>query len=180
MTTETIAREIGVTPIYKKTRECKAKTVVNVGGAGSSKSWSIAQLLIERLVSDKGRKIGICRKTFPALRMTAYDLVLGLLKNYGIYNPDRHNKTNNTYTYNTSQIQFFSLDDPEKIKSADFNDIWMEEANEFTYEDYTVMKLRLRSPTVEGEPNQMFLSFNPTDAHGWIATRLCSKMIEVK
>ena len=172
MTTETITREVGVTPIYQKTRECKAKTVVNVGGAGSSKSWSIAQLLIERLVSDKGRKIGICRKTFPALRMTAYDLVIGLLKNYGIYNPDRHNKTNNTYSYNASSIQFFSLDDPEKIKSADFNDIWMEEANEFTYEDYTVMKLRLRSPTVEGEPNQMFLSFNPTDAHGWIATRL--------
>jgi len=168
-------REIGVTPIYDKTRECKTKTIVNVGGAGSSKSYSIAQLLIEKLVSEKGKTIGICRKTFPALRMTAYKLILDLLKDYGIYNPDRHNKTANTYSHNTNVIQFFSLDETEKIKSANFSYISMEETNEFTYEDYTVMKLRLRSPTVEGEPNQMYLSLNPIDAHGWIATRLINE-----
>ena len=164
-----------MTPVFDKTRTSRAKTVVNIGGAGSSKSYSLAQLVIEKLVSGKGRKIGICRKTFPALRMTAYDLVLGLLKDYGIYNTDRHNKTNNTYAYNTNLIQFFSLDDPEKIKSADFNIIWMEEANEFTWEDYTIMKLRLRSPTVDGEPNQMLLSLNPTDANGWIPTKLINE-----
>ncbi len=164
-----MVREVGITPVYERTRDSEAKTIVNVGGAGSSKSYSIAQLLIERLIS--GRRIGICRKTFPALRMTAYELVINLLKDYGIYNPDDHNKTNNTYKYDKGLIQFFSLDDPEKIKSSDFNDIWMEEANEFSFEDYTIMKLRLRSPA-NGQPNQMFLSLNPSDANGWIPTRL--------
>ena len=179
MTTDTkqkpIEREVDVTPVFDRTRSSRAKTIVNVGGAGSSKSYSLAQLLIEKLVSKNTKRIGICRKTFPALRMTAYELVLGLLKDYGIYNADRHNKTNNTYAWNKNLIQFFSLDDPEKIKSADFNYIWMEEANEFTWEDYTVMKLRLRSPTVDGEPNQMFLSLNPTDANGWIPTKLINE-----
>ena len=179
MTTEikekAIEREVDVTPVFDKTRSSRAKTIVNVGGAGSSKSYSLAQLLIEKLVSKNTKRIGICRKTFPALRMTAYELVLNLLKDYGIYNPDRHNKTNNTYAWNKNLVQFFSLDDPEKIKSADFNYIWMEEANEFTWEDYTIMKLRLRSPTVDGEPNQMFLSLNPTDANGWIPTKLINE-----
>ena len=166
-------REVGVTPIYHRTRECKKKTIINVGGAGSSKSYSIAQLLIEKLCQEKGKKIGICRKTFPALRMTALDLVIGLMKDYGIYNPKGHNKSNITYTHNSNSIQFFSLDEAEKIKSANFNYIWMEEANEFTYEDYTIMKLRLRNPTLDDEPNQMFLSLNPIDAHNWIATKLC-------
>ena len=163
-------REIGVTPVYEKLEDCKASTIVEVGGAGSSKSYSIAQLLIQRLI--KGRKIGICRKTFPALRMTALQLFIDLLKDYGIYREDNHNKTNNTYSHNKGMIQFFSLDDPEKIKSADFNDIWMEEANEFNFEDYTIMKLRLRSPVTNGQPNQMLLSLNPSDANGWIPTKL--------
>lgn len=168
-------REIGVTPIYHKTRECKAKTIVNVGGAGSSKSYSIAQLLIEKMAVEKNKKIGICRKTFPALRMTALDLVMGLLKDYGTYDPNKHNKSNNTYTHKTNQIQFFSLDEVEKIKSANFSYIWMEEANEFSYEDYTILKLRLRHPTSGGEINQIFLSLNPSDANGWIPTKLINE-----
>ncbi len=164
---------VGVTPVYEKNLDSKDKTIVNVGGAGSSKSHSIAQILIQKLVNEKGKTIGVCRKTFPALRMTAYKLIIDLLKEYGIYRESNHNKGNNTYSYNSSMFQFFSLDDPEKIKSADFSYIWMEEANEFTYEDYTIMKLRLRKPTIT--KNQMFLSLNPVDAHGWIPTRLISE-----
>ena len=170
-------REIGVTPIYHKTRGCRAKTIVNVGGARSSKSYSIAQLLIEKLVNEKNKKIGICRKTFPALRMTVIDqLMLPLLKDYGIYNPNNHNKTNHTYRHGTNVIQFFSLDEPEKIKSAEFNYIWMEEGNEFTYEDYTILKLRLSGPVQEGETNHIYVSLNPVDANGWIPKKLIGEV----
>ena len=47
----------------------------------------------------------------------------------------------------------------------------MEEANEFTYEDYTTLKLRLSGPTTKEELNHLFLSLNPIDAHNWVATR---------
>jgi len=176
MTTAT--KEVEYTSVFEKTLDSKAKTIVHVGGAGSSKSHSIAQLLIGKLTQEEGKVIGICRKTFPALRMTAMKLVLDLLKEYGFYNSDRHSKSFNTYSYRNSDwgkdsvIQFFSLDEAEKIKSANFNYIWMEESNEFTYEDYRILKLRLRNPTTEDKPNQMYLSLNPIDAHGWIPTRL--------
>lgn len=173
-----VTKEVGVTkvayhtPVFERLRECKDTTVVLVGGAGSSKSHSIAQFLIEKLVMEKGKSIGICRKTFPALRMTAMDLVFGLLKEYGIYREENHNKTANTYTHGTNKIWFFSLDELEKIKSANFHYIWMEECNEFSRADYMVMKLRLRGPTTPDCPNQIFLSLNPVDASNWVA-KLC-------
>ena len=167
-------RQVEVTDVYDKTLSSPKQFVVNVGGAGSSKSYSIAQLLIQTLFNEQNHKIAIGRKTFPALRMTAYKLVIDLLKDYGLYNINNHNKTENIYVnpLKNSSMQFFSLDDPEKIKSADFNDIWLEEANEFTYEDYLVLKMRLRAPSVSGRMNKMYLSLNPIDENNWIAMKL--------
>jgi phage terminase large subunit len=72
-----------------------------------------------------------------------------------------------------STIQFFGLDDIEKIKSTEFNLIWMEEATGFSYEDFTFLQTRLSAPKPEGwERNQIVLSLNPGDARGWIRTQL--------
>ncbi len=165
-------KQIEYTPLLQKTKDCKAKTVVHVGGAGSSKSHTLAQQIILHLCNEQKKKIGVTRKTFPSLRMTAMVLVIGLLQDYGLYRVDSHNKTSNIYRYGTNEIQFFSLDEWYKVKSVNFNYVWMEEANDFTYEDYTAIKLTLRNPSRDGEPNRLYLSLNPTDANGWIPTKL--------
>lgn len=167
-------RQIGYTEVFLRNRASKAKIIVNVGGARSSKSHSIAQLLIEKLITEDHKMFGICRKTFPALRMTAMWGTCGfltLLKEYGIYKEESHNKSYNTYDYGTNRVQFFGLDESEKIKSAEFNYIWMEEGNEFSYEDYMTLKLRLSGQVKEGEQNHIYISLNPIDAHNWIATK---------
>jgi phage terminase large subunit len=76
------------------------------------------------------------------------------------------------YYCGKSLLHFGSLDDPEKIKSSDWNYIWMEEANEFTYDDFRILKLRLRAPVIGNNRNQMYLSMNPTDEHHWIKKQL--------
>jgi phage terminase large subunit len=96
---------------------------------------------------------------------------IDMLKAYNIYSESTHNKTFNSYIYNTNFIQFFSLDEAEKIKSTEFNYIWMEEANEFTYEDYINLKLRLSGAKFKGEQNHLYLTLNPIDANGWIPER---------
>jgi phage terminase large subunit len=166
------SKVVPATRIYSDNLQAKELTIVNVGGARSSKSYSLAQLVAYRLMTENNKRIGICRKTFPALRMTAMELMLRLLREYGMYSPERHNKTANTFEYCSNLVQFFSLDDPEKIKSAEFNYLWMEEANEFTYEDYTVLKLRMSGRCAEGESNHMYLSLNPVDENNWIAKKL--------
>jgi len=169
MTSKT--RIIKVNKIFKKTFNAKNTTVINVGGARSGKSYAMAQLLIYKAVNE-ACQIAVTRKTMPALKMTALRLILSLLKEYNLFVPACFNKTENTYQMGPSRFQFFSLDDPEKIKSAEFNYIWMEEATEFTYQDYAVLLTRLSAPVINGKQNQIFLTLNPTDINSWIYKKL--------
>ncbi len=166
-----VKKFVQYTNIFEKNRASNALVNINVGGKGSSKSYSIAQLLISKMVSERDKVIGISRKTFPSLRMTAMKLYFDLLKEYGIYDESKHNKTFNSYEHGTNLVQFFGLDEEEKARSADFSYLWMEEANDFTYGDYTTFKLQLRHKSTDGKKNQLFLSLNPTDANGWIPER---------
>ena len=136
--------EVKATGVFLKNMEATAKTVVNFGSARSSKSHSIAQGLIMRANNYPGRRIGITRKTLPSLKRTAYRLVQDLLIAYERYSPDLHNKTDLCFELsNSSRFEFFGLDNPERIKSAEFHEIWMEEANEFTWGDYLTLLTRL-------------------------------------
>lgn len=162
------------TEVFEANRSSKSSVVVNVGGAGSSKSYSIAQLFVEKLVNEDSKVFGVIRKTFPALRMTSYGLIIDLLKSYGVYREEKHNKTANTYTYKDSTIWFFSVDEAEKVKSTSFNYIWVEEASEISWDEFIVLKTRLRAPKKEGETNTIYLSLNPSDSFGWIPVKLCN------
>ena len=166
-------KEISYTPVFKKNKEAQARTVINIGGARSSKSHSIAQLLLEKALREPGTQIGITRKTMPALRMTAYRLFVELAQSYGVYQRKQHSRTENFLTLGEgSRVQFFSLDNPERIKSTEFNYLWLEEANEFTFDDYIILLTRLSAKPFGGARNQLFLSLNPSDANGWIPKRL--------
>ena len=157
--------------IFKENYKAREQTIVNIGGARSGKSYAMAQLLIMRALNQTSL-IAITRKTMPALKMTAFRLVMELLEKYGLFQSGKLNKTENFYLLGKSRIQFFSLDDPEKIKSSEFNYIWMEEATEFTYQDYLILLTRLSAPKETGMINQIFLTLNPTDSNSWIAKKL--------
>lgn len=58
------------------------------------------------------------------------------------------------------------LDDPEKIKSiTGLTDAWLEEATEFTLDDFSQVNLRIRDPKAKGQ--QILLSFNPVSKASW-------------
>ena len=167
-------RKVDVTTVFDRNYRASKPVVVNIGGADSSKSYSIAQLLIQKYRNESNKNFLITRKTLPSLRITAYRLVIDLLKDYGYYPYLKHNKSERTLynRANNNFMLFTSLDDPEKIKSAEFNYEWLEETNEFSWEDFIILKLRLRHKTTDGNPNRMYLSFNPADEQGWINQRL--------
>ncbi len=139
------------------------------GGAGSGKSWTIAQfLLLRKLYGEKDKQILVIRKTLPSLRITTYKLVLDLLEEYNL--PHRLNKSEMTISVGNNQMLFKSLDDPEKIKSYEGNYVWVEEATEISHKDFLQLDLRLRRRT--DTMNQMFLSFNPIDQFHWLNIKL--------
>ena len=179
MNTEQVAQEIKtrqvpVTIIYDKNARATKPIILNEGGADSSKSYSIAQLLVQKFKNEYNKTFLITRKTLPSLKLTAYKLIIDILKDYGHYSYLKHNKADHTLYYraHNNLMVFLSIDDPEKIKSTEFNYIWMEEAGEFTWDDYLILKLRNRKKTTEKEPNTMFMSLNPVDEQGWINQEL--------
>ena len=162
------------TRVYKETAESRNRIVINVGGARSSKSYSVAQLFVLRFMACRKRTQIISRKTFPALKATAMADILGLMQEWGVYGQFEHNKTDATILNpaNGNLMRFISIEDPTRIRSMQANDIWMEEANEFNYLDYLTLKTRASSPVTDGLRNQIFMTLNPSDSYGWINQKL--------
>lgn len=152
-----------------------SKHRVNIlyGGAGSGKSYSVAQHLIVRFIEEKRKTFLVCRKTLPSLRRTAWQLILDLLEQCNLTNKCKFNRSELTIRKGSNRIFFTGLDDPEKIKSFETNYIWIEEATELTWDDFKQLRLRLRKDEGgEIDINQMFLTFNPITKLHWLYKRL--------
>lgn len=146
----------------------KKRIFIIYGGAGSGKSFSVAQHICRLLCEGPGYSILVVRKTLPSLRITAYQLILDILNDWGI--PYLHNKTLRTVTVGPNQIYFTGIDDPEKVKSSEFNLIWIEEASEVDKKTFLQLNLRLRKRNPARRNNQMFLTFNPINSFHWLIT----------
>lgn len=172
--------KITCTTVFEKNYHNPSPVIVNVGGVRSSKSYSIAQCINAYALEFPGLAIGICRKVASTLTGSVVRPFIKVAQEFDIWQDANFNKSERYYVYDLgdgnptkSTIQFFGLDDIEKIKSTEFNLIWMEEATGFTYEDFTFLQTRLSAPKPEGwKRNQIVLSLNPGDARGWIRTKL--------
>jgi phage terminase large subunit len=164
--------KIQATKVYYRTREAKEQIIINRGGARSSKSYSLGQLFLTKFLSERNKKILIVRKTLPSLRISTLSLWKELLYNFNIHDKVREEKLMMNYYYGNNLVHFGSIDNPEKIKSSEWNYIWMEEATEFKYTDFQQLKLRLSHKSIDGNRNQMYLSFNPVDEFHWIKTKV--------
>ena len=143
------------------------------GGAGSAKSWALAQyLILEKLYRQAGVGILALRKTLPSVRTSCYKLVIDWLNELGL--PYEENKSTLTVTApGGSFIKFDSIDNVEKKKSIEgINYVWVEEATEFTENDFMQLNLRCRAHNAHSI-NQLFCSFNPIDPIGnaWLKER---------
>ena len=157
---------IETTTVFEKNYHNPSSVVVNVGGVRSSKSYSIAQCINAYALEYPGLAIGICRKVASTLTGSVVRPFIKVANDFDAWQDSNFNKSERYYVYdlgdgnpNKSTIQFFGLDDIEKIKSTEFNLIWMEEATGFSYEDFTFLQTRLSAPKPQGwERNQIILS----------------------
>jgi len=155
------------TIVLQKNLNANTRIVVNQGGTRSSKTYSLAQLIILKALQEQGKVYTICRKTLPALKGTAYKDFFNILEEHNLYNPDKHNKSELTYKLNNNEIEFISVDMPQKIRGRKRHILWLNEANEFRFEDWVQLSLR----TTEN----IYLDFNPSDPYSWIYDRVMNR-----
>lgn len=138
---------------------------VYYGGAGSGKSKFIAQKLVYRAMQSQ-RTVLVLRKVNATTKNSTFKILQETLSDWKILPYCKVNKSDFTIRLpNGSQFLCMGLDDPEKIKSiAGITDAWMEEATEFTQDDFNQVDLRIRALV----PNsQVILSFNPVSKANW-------------
>ena len=159
--------KIQATTVFQRNWEANNRYIVNIGGSRSTKTYSILQLLIVKAIeSTEPLVISIVRKSLPSLRISVMRDFFDILKNLDLYNVESHNKTENTYLLNNTLVEFFSIDDAQKRRGSKRDILFINEANELTYEDF--FQLNIRTTT------QVYLDFNPSEQF-WYNDKLQSR-----
>lgn len=153
------------TVVFEKTYEAiftgSERFIIHQGGSRSSKSYSVCQVLILLALKEKGVVISIVRKTFPSLRASIMRDFFSILKQHNIYDVKRHNKTEHTYTFkNGSVVEFFSVDNEEKVRGRKRDYCFVDEANQIFRDDFTQLNLRTSKKLIFG--------YNPSDNSSWL------------
>ncbi|MEX6053029.1 PBSX family phage terminase large subunit [Mammaliicoccus sciuri] len=157
--------------IYEVLFDYSHFTEVHYGGGSSGKSHGVVQKVVIKALSQEWkhpRKILWVRKVAATIRDSLFEDVKGCLQSFGVWDMCEWNKTDNKVTLpNGAIFMFKGMDNPEKIKSVKgVSDVVMEEASEFTLNDYTQLTLRLRERTHLNK--QIYLMFNPVSKLNWV------------
>lgn len=146
---------------FAELNDTSRRFIVNQGGSRSSKTYSLMQLVIVYCLTHPNKLVSIVRKTFPSLRGTVMREFFELLRDLDIYRVARHHKTTNEYRFeNGSVVEFFSVDDEQKLRGRKRDILWANEANDLTFEEFNQLNMR----TTE----KLFFDFNPSDDEHWL------------
>lgn len=156
--------------IYDHLFDYDTFTEVHYGGASSGKSHGVFQKIVIKALKDwkKPRKILVLRKVGATVRDSVFADVQATLSYFGIINMCKINMSAFRIELpNGAEFIFKGMDNPEKIKSIKgISDVVMEEASEFTLDDYTQLTLRLRDKA--HKQKQIYLMFNPVSKANWV------------
>ena len=159
--------KIKATIVFIKNWKAKTRFIVNEGGARSSKTYSICQKYILKLLKTTGKILTITRKTGPALSATVMRDFFDILKSMNLYDQSNHNKSDKTYMLHGNLVEFTSMDDPQKKRGAQRNYLWINEGTEFNYEDF--MQLNMRTT------EEVTIDYNPSEEYHWIYDKVVTK-----
>lgn len=162
-------------PLYSANMNAKTKKVVDQGGTGSAKTYTILQVLHMIAATRAGMVITVVGQDVPNLKKgairdsnkiisTSPFLQARLLD----YKRTRgYNKTERIHEYiNGSIIEFNSYDNEQDAKSGKRDYLFVNEANGISYDIYFQLSIRTKI--------KEFLDYNPS-ARFWVHDKLIGK-----
>ena len=156
--------DIEATPVFEQNYSAwnnpQFKTIINQGGSRSSKTYSIVQVLIIIALTKPNTQISIVRKSFPSLRGSVMRDWKEIMHALDVYEDKNHQKTEYIYNFpNGSTIEFFSLDDAQKVRGRKRDILYCNEANEIDLESWVQLKMRTTG--------KVFIDYNPSELEHW-------------
>lgn len=126
------------------------------GGTSASKTISILLLLINAAQSDTVATLtSIVSESFPHLKRGVMRDFLSIMQQHNYYVDSRWNRTDFIYTFETgSKIEFFSADQPDKVRGPRRDRLFINEANNIPYLTFDQLEVRTK--------DMVYLDWNPT------------------
>lgn len=143
------------------------------GGTSASKTVSIVLLLINLAQSDKNPTLtSIVSESLPHLKRGAMRDFLLIMQEHRYFKDERWNKSDFTYTFETgSKIEFFSADQPEKVRGPRRDRLFINEANNVPFETFDQLEVRTKE--------FVYLDWNPTNEF-WFYTDVLNERNDVE
>lgn len=131
------------------------RTAIHEGGTRSGKTYNICIAWAEYLLETPGVLLSITRATGPALKATVRRDMIEVLRAFGVYSLDAHNRTDDIITLPSgSQIEFFACDEDQKVHGRKRDYLWENEANEIDEDVHRQLVIRTG--------RRVLLDFNPS------------------
>ena len=147
------------TTAIKKLHALKKRKKVIQGGTSAGKTFGILPILIDRCIRTPYLETSVVSESIPHLRRGAMKDFLKIMIETGRYRDAHWNRSSLKYTFtNGSYIEFFSVEQPDKLRGARRNVLYCNEANNIPFEAYTQLAIRTSG--------DIWIDFNPT-ANFW-------------
>ena len=138
--------------MYQLTQATKKVATLNKriravpGGTSASKTVSIILYLIARAQSDtKPTVTSIVSESFPHLKRGAIRDFLSIMEEHKYFDDKLWNKSDYTYMFETgSKIEFFSVDQPGKVRGPRRDRLFINEANNIPFESFEQLEVRTK------------------------------------
>mgnify|MGYP003676304416 FL=1 len=148
-----------VTTAIRKLKTLKKRKKVIQGGTSAGKTFGILPILIDRCIKTPYLETSVVSESIPHLRRGAMKDFLKIMIETGRYRDGHWNRSALKYTFtNGSYIEFFSVEQPDKLRGARRNVLYCNEANNIPFEAYNQLSIRTSG--------DIWIDFNPT-ANFW-------------
>ena len=138
-----------------KLQNLKNRIKIIRGGTSAGKTICILVLLIDYAIRNKGKEISVVAESIPHLRRGALKDFLNILKGMQRFNEEKYNRSTLKYEFsNGSYIEFFSTDQPDKLRGARRTDLFINECNNINFESYNQLAIRTSG--------DIWLDYNPS------------------
>jgi len=159
--------EVTTTEALRKLKVLNNRTKIIRGGTSAGKTICILLILIDYAIKNKGREISVVSESIPHLRRGALKDFLGILKGLNRYKEGQFNKSTLKYIFtNGSYIEFFSTDQPDKLRGARRTDLYINECNNVPFDAYQQLVVRTSG--------NIWLDYNPSSLF-WVDKELIGK-----
>jgi len=156
--------KIKTTIVFEKLEDAiqnNKRIIVAQGGSRSGKTYNILIWWIAKLLQENNKTLSIVRKTLPSLKNSVLKDLIDVLEMFDVYDPRKWHKQEGYYELpNGNIINWFSCDEPQKLRGSKRDYLYCNEANELDLEDWRQLLMRTSSTIT--------LDLNPSELNSWV------------